>query len=347
MQNNSADETLLAAAVDFILRDYICVQPGEQLVLTADMATDRRVVRAIMHAARVHRVVPTLLKMQRLPFQGKLADPYIPEPVAIAVKNCDVWIDLTFPYMSGSTAHAEAMATNRVRSLNILDLGANGVGRLFGCADFDHLFVVQEGIDGVIKDGTGKECRLTSPNGTDLTFTLRAPTMKKRRRIQTPGINAPPGSAMIFPEPESVRGTVVIEAAMHEFYTILKSPIRIEVKGQIANVTGGGTDLPIMERALLRAGSGEYGRIIHLSYGFHPAARFTGQSFNEDIRVKGMAAVGFGIPWWEPGGGENHPDGVVPSQSLWIDGRQIIRDGSIIDPPELAKAARDLQPTIN
>jgi leucyl aminopeptidase (aminopeptidase T) len=171
--------------------------------------------------------------------------------------------------------------------------------------------------------------------------------MKKLRRIQKPGINAPPGSAMIFPEPDSVRGVVVIEAAMHEFYTILKAPIHITVDGQIQSVSGGGSDLPIWERSLLRAGNGQYGRIIHLSYGFHPAARFTGQSFNEDIRVKGMAAVGFGIPWWEPGGGENHPDGVVPAQSLWIDGRQIIRDGNIIEPQNLAKAARELQPIIN
>jgi 2,5-dihydroxypyridine 5,6-dioxygenase len=42
-----------------------------------------------------------------------------------------------------------------------------------------------------------------------------------------------------------------------------------------------------------------------------------------------------GLPWWEPGGGENHPDGIVFDQSLWIDGELISERGRFSGPPHL------------
>ena len=70
----------------------------------------------------------------------------------------------------------------------------------------------------------------------------------------------------------------------------------------------------------------------------------TGESFIEDMRARGNNAVGLGVPFWLPGGGENHPDAIVSQQSLWVDGRLIVEDGVIVDPPELARAAERLVP---
>ena len=58
----------------------------------------------------------------------------------------------------------------------------------------------------------------------------------------------------------------------------------------------------------------------------------------------GYNAVGLGLPFWMPGGGENHPDAVLSKQSLWLDGEQIVKDGIIVGPPDLAELAQDLQP---
>jgi hypothetical protein len=92
----------------------------------------------------------------------------------------------------------------------------------------------------------------------------------------------------------------------------------------------------VAERALRRAGGGDFGRVIHFTVGFHPAARFAGASFIEDIRSPGANAIGLGVPWWEPGGGENHPDAVMTAQSIWVDGAQVVRDGTVVHPPEPA-----------
>jgi hypothetical protein len=132
------------------------------------------------------------------------------------------------------------------------------------------------------------------------------------------------------PELESVRGRIVVETVFHEFYTHLNEPIAIEVDGRIRTVSGGGPELATLERALLRAGGGQFGYIIHFTHGMHPDARFTGKCFVEDMRVIGCNAVGMGLPWWVPGGGENHPDAVLSMQSVWLDNRLIIDKGKAV-----------------
>ena len=104
-------------------------------------------------------------------------------------------------------------------------------------------------------------------------------------------------------------------------------------------------DGPSFERALRRAaGGGDFGFMIHFTMAFHPAARITGRHFIEDIRALGANAIGMGLPWWEEGGGENHPDGVVLDQSLWVDEEPIVEAGSIVGPAELMPAYRRVQP---
>jgi 2,5-dihydroxypyridine 5,6-dioxygenase len=338
-----SDETRLAVAASFIVREFMRVRAGEQLVITADTASDPAAVQALLDAAKVQKARAAVITIPQLPFQGALADPYVAEPLAAAVKSCDVWLDITFPYLAGSKVHADAMALKRARCLMFHDLDGAGIARLFAGVDFERLFDLQEAVDGVVNRSTGKTCRVTNAAGTDVSFTIGRPATRKIRRIDQPGTYTPPGSAVIYPEIESVRGTIVVDAAFHEYFTLLRSQIHMKVQGRIQEISGGGTELKVMDRALKRAGGGKYGSIIHFSHGFHPAARFHGGSFIESIRACGNNAVGLGIPWWEPGGGENHPDAVVTMQSMWIEGEQIVRDGALAL-PELAALESRLEP---
>ena len=342
--NRPCDESALAVAADILVRDFMCVRAGEQVLITADTATDTVAVKALLNATRVQGAKAGVFITPQLPFQGSLADPHISEPLAAAVKSCDVWLDLTFPYMGGSRAHDEAMAAKRARSLLVADLGGAGIARLFAGVDFDRLFALQEALDALIAGAQGKECRVTCASGTDVRFTIGKTVTRKLRRTDQPGTYTPPGSAVIYPEIESVRGEIVVHAAFHEYQERLLEPFRLKVNGRVRELSGGAGSRSVMERALKRAGGGEYGSIIHFSHGFHPAARLTGESFIEDIRVKGNNAIGLGIPWWLPGGGENHPDAVVLAQSMWIDGREVVREGSIVGPPEIARLEQALAP---
>ncbi|MGD9763208.1 MAG: hypothetical protein AB7V27_05820 [Candidatus Binatia bacterium] len=336
----------LANAADILVRDHFAVQSGEEMLITADTASDGRLVTAVMNAATALGAHASVLMIPQLPYQGGLADPWVPEPLASAIQSCDVWFDFTFPYLAGSHAYDAAMETKRVRHLLGGDVGAPGVVRLIGNVDLDHLFAVHHAFDAVVAKAIGRSCRFTTEAGTDVTFTLAKPAYQKPRYADKPGFYVMPGLVTMFPEPDSVRGTLVLEAAFHEWYAPLHQPITLGVDGKIREVSGGGNALEVMDRALRRAGGGEYGSVIHFTCGIHPAARPTGNSFIEDSRVIGSDAVGLGIPWWLPGGGENHPDAVITMQSIWIDGEEIVRRGKIVGPPELARLAADLRPRV-
>lgn len=332
----SASRLAGARGADVLVRDHFCIEPGETVVVTADCATDAAAVDAILGAAAAVGARPMLLQTPRLPYQGKLADPYIPEALGRAVESSDVWFDMTFPYLAGSHVHDLAMKANRARYLLLGDIDGEGLDRLYGRCSLDRLFDAQVALDGLMAANEGAECRITNPAGSDVQFRLGRMATRKTRYTRSPGSSTIMGSAIFYPEPDSVRGDLFVDAIYHEFYASLPRPMHLVVDGRIRAVRDGGGHAAIAERALRRAGGGDFGRVIHFTIGFHPAAYFSGASFIEDIRASGANAVGLGTPWWEAGGGENHPDAVMTAQSVWVAGAQIVKDGVIVHPPELA-----------
>lgn len=334
----------LAHAADMLLRDYMAARAGETVLITADTASDPAGVQAVFNAAFALGAKPALLTIPQLPFQGTLADPHIPPAVAAASADCDVWIDLTFPYLAGSTVHDHTMKAGRVRYLLGGDMTADSIVRLFGAVDLDRYYAVHAAFDKVTHGAIGKECRITNEHGTDVRFTIGKPGFTKPRRADKPGMYLVPGACTLFPELESVKGTIAVFAAFHEYFATLRTPLLLTLDGRVTGLAGGGSDRRVMDRALRRAAGGDYGYVIHFTHGIHPAARVTGRSFIEDMRATGNNSVGLGLPWWVPGGGENHPDALVAQQSIWIDGEEIVRDGTIVGPAALAAEAAALQP---
>ena len=127
----------LTQAADAMIREVLLVQSGETVLITADTASDMQTVEAIQNAARNLDTPVALLIAPQLPFQGALGDPYISDPVRAAVSNCDVWIDLAFPYMAGSQAFDAAMQNKRTRYYLAAGLNAESTVRLFGKVNLD------------------------------------------------------------------------------------------------------------------------------------------------------------------------------------------------------------------
>ncbi len=328
-----------------LVRDMMCVKPGESVLITTDTDTDRVAVQAVQDAAyRSGGKVGTITLAPPLPFQGTLADPYLPDHVKAATNACDVWIDLCMPYLAGSKAFDIAVHNNRTRYFLGGDMGSEALTRLMGMVDLDELLALGDAFAAVVAGAVGKECRITAPPGTDVTFVLAKPEGLALTRAATPGGYYIPGTVLMIPELESVRGTVVTRHFFHEYYTEVAEPIIFTIDGKVRDVTGGGSENKVMRRSLARAGHGGFGHVVHFTCGIHPAARCTGKCFNEDLRVMGANAVGLGTPNWMPGGGENHPDCVFQMQSIWIDGKPLVRDGIIIGPPHVRALAESLLP---
>ncbi len=332
-----------AVAAEAMVSDQFCVRAGESVLVTADPGSDPAAVEAILESASAAGAKAMLCRIPKLPFQGLLADEFIPAPLVAAAQSADVWFDLTFPYLAGSDAHDRAMKAGRVRYLLLGDLSAGGLQRLYGSIELDRLFAAQRLFDELMAANSGAAARVTGTSGTDVTFRLGRPGGSKPRHADKPGTSTVMGSCIFYPDIESVRGTIALDGIFHEFYTLTPEPIVFEVDGRIRKVHPHAEHSAATERALKRAaGDKGYGHVIHFTCGFHPAARFDGRSFIEDIRSTGANAIGLGVPWWEPGGGENHPDGVVASQSLWIDNQPVVKDGRVIAPASLASAVAAL-----
>ena len=334
----------LSQAAVILMRDMMCVAESEHVLVTADMNTEKNALDAIVNAAyMLGTKVVSMTLAPSLPFQGGLANPFLPDPLVAAAQNCDVWIDLCMPYIAGASVYDQAMKNGRTRYLLAADLGAEGIVRIFSKADLKKVLTVSDIFNKLLAKSTGKECRFTTKLGTDVSFKLANPEGLEIKRATSPGGYFVPGTVMVLPELDTVKGKIVCESTFHEYYTTLEEPYIFIVNGKIQEVNGGGTELDAIRRSLRRAGNGEYGNIVHFTCGYHPAARFTGKSFIEDQRVIGCNAVGLGLPQWVEGGGENHPDCVMREQSFWIDGEKIINEGKIVNPGSLVDAVSELK----
>ena len=220
--------------------------------------------------------------------------------------------------------------------------GPKSLVRLFGRVDLDLMFDVHETFNALLTPG--KECRIANDAGTDITFKLTAPPFPKPRQptnrdsIWFPAMYpcGPIATASKERSSSAQRSTNTTRCCRRRSH----SPST----ARSAEVTGGDNERRELDRALKRAGGGIYGQVIHFSYGYHPGARFTGRCFVEDTRTAGNNACGLGLPFWQPGGGENHSDGVIKMQSIWVDGEQLVDDGAMVGPPQLAALGARLQP---
>jgi 2,5-dihydroxypyridine 5,6-dioxygenase len=340
----SADHRLIRAARTLI-GDQFDVQPGEGVLITADTHTSPALGEAIAAAVLGRDARPVIAVIPQLPFQGGLADPYIPDTLAAAASASDVWIDCCFPYLAGSKMHDAAMKAGRTRYALLATSGTASFSRLYGAVDFASLMDYQMAVVEYLDRKAGSRVHFTCPGGTDAEFILDTVKLKRERVARSPGMHTVPGAQSLYPVKGSVRGRVVLGAVFDEYYRLLRRPASVDVNGSIQSLScGAAEDGPRLERALRRAAAGrEFGFMIHFTIGFHPAAQITGRHFIEDIRALGTNAIGMGLPWWEEGGGENHPDGVVLDQSLWIDAEPIVEAGKIVGPAELMPAYRRIR----
>src|SRR5512143_1286668 len=87
-------EIELAAAAHKLVTDFCPLQPGQQVLITADTSSDLRVVRSVAGAVQTVGAVPSVAWYPTLP--EPMLDP--PRPVSQAAAAADVWFDFAIAY---------------------------------------------------------------------------------------------------------------------------------------------------------------------------------------------------------------------------------------------------------
>ena len=198
--------------------------------------------------------------------------------------------------------------------------------------------------------GEGKSVRVTSPYGTDITYSVEGrifvpplpgegydPFKVYRRssegRKTSPlfGCLFPSGEFNVPPVEETAEGKLVIDLSMH-YLGMLKEPIEIGIqRGRIKSI-GGGYQAKMLEEYIAEYGDeNSYLMPTEASIGINRAARITGLQ-REDKNIFGSIHFGLGTNI-DVGGtvkSRLHLDGVVLQPTVMVDGETKIEQGRFL-----------------
>ena len=148
------------------------------------------------------------------------------------------------------------------------------------------------------------------------------------------------------PKFETINGVVVFDGSVVPPLGKLEQPIRLTIeKGEIVKVEGG-NEAREFEQWMDSFNHPQMRRLAHASWAFHPGAKLTGDIV-EDERVWGATEWGIGAvgPGFSHTGDHipapSHTDGICLNTSAWLDGKQLLDEGKLVD-EKLAELAKKL-----
>jgi leucyl aminopeptidase (aminopeptidase T) len=327
-----------------LVEDFFPIQPGENVVITADTQSDWRVVQETARAIYALGATPTIVIHPTTDFPT--SDP--PSPVAGALQATDAWIEFESSYLLYSGAWEKAMEAG-VRYLAIAG-DVDGLVRMVGRVDHDS--VVNLGVRLVELSDKASEMHIASAEGTDVRFKVD-PKKSKKRDVAKAGdggymqrfkgkasTQVAPGQATVGHIPDSVEGTIVFDGALAPPFEVgvLRQHIKLQIsKGKITIVTGG-QEAKTFERWLASFNHPGMYEIAHCTYGFNPGVTRCKGDIAHDERVFGCMEFGIGPAW---AGAPAHTDGTVLYPSVWADDVQLEEDGRYVH-PELVELCQEL-----
>ena len=198
-------------------------------------------------------------------------------------------------------------------------------------ADYEKIADLSKKIAAILTKG--KEARLTTPAGTDLTMSLVGRTAEPDTgMLQQQGSfgNLPAGEAYIAPLEGTTNGVLVIDGSMSGIGHLKGKAIHITVEGGYATNFQGSPEAQTLNELLKPLGKEAY-NIAELGIGTNDKAIITGKVL-EDEKVLGTVHVALGnsISFGGKVDVPIHLDGILLKPTLTVDGIEVLRDGKMM-----------------
>jgi aminopeptidase len=191
----------------------------------------------------------------------------------------------------------------------------------------------------------GAEVRVTSPAGTDVTVSIAGrKAITDDGNLTVPGkmANLPCGETFISPAIGGTNGTLVFDGSVTllDRSVVPKTPVLVTFnEGYVTEVTGGPVAKELLgaigkgeQMAMARGQAAEAKNARHLGemgIGLNPKARPTDNLMEAEKAWKTMHfAIGANFDNDAPA--LIHQDCLVLNPSMWVDGRQIMKDGDLL-----------------
>ncbi|GAB3177225.1 aminopeptidase [Nesterenkonia halophila] len=324
-----------------LIEEIMLVSKGENVVITADTASDMRVVDVTAAAAYAVGANPVVI---RYPTSWTSAvEPSA--PIAAAIAEADVWIEYQLGYLMHSEAFRVALG-NGCRYINLTGMDVQMLVDTVGRVDYAEVTELGRALVRLLEEAS--EIRITSPAGTDITATIGDRPINLRGLPATePGQSVMLSGQISFnPYEDTQNGVVVFDGGAWppNELGLLSSQIRCEVSnGVITEITGPGTEAATYANWLSSFDDPNMHRIAHWSLGFNPGVpQLTGRIV-EDERVFGTVEFGMGTKGSWIGGDHwaaaAHTDASMNLPSIHLDGTPIEVDGRYVH-PEIVEICR-------
>lgn len=318
----------VAQAALKLVRDVMLVTEGEDVVITADTSSDRRVVEAVANAAYIIGANPVVVYY---PTSYKAFEEPV-KPVAEAVSQADVWIELAYYCVMHSPCFQRAIKNgSRYTCLTGMDviMLTNTIGRV----NYDVLVEFGEYLTQLVQ--SSDEIIVRDNNGTNLTAYNRGRRVKHSGQKATKkGVPVMLGGQVSWcPIEETINGTLVFDAALFPPAEIglLNENIKLTLKdGRVTNIEGG-AQASTFKNWLASFNDPNMYRLAHYSLGFNPGVTKATGRIVEDERIFGCIEFGFGSQgaslmgaFWDAA---SHTDGVVSKPTVLLDGNVLEENG--------------------
>ncbi|WZL72237.1 hypothetical protein QBE52_14230 [Clostridiaceae bacterium 35-E11] len=321
-----------------LVRDVMLIKEGENVVITGDTSSDKRVIDAVAQAVYAIGGVPTVIGYSTA--STSCVEP--PAPIAAAVAKADVWIELAYSYIMHSKAFRDSMDFG-TRYICLTGMDVEMMVKTISQVDYETMIELGE----YMKDTLEKadEIIIRSKNGTDLTAYNRG--RKVRHSGQKATRKGYPimlgGQISWCPVENTINGKLVFDGALWPPLELgkLSSPVELIFKdGRITDISGG-SEATAFSNWLESFDDDNMYRMAHYSLGFNPGVRATTGRIVEDERVFGCMEFGIGSQgaaimgeFWTAA---SHADGTLLRPTIILDGKVFEQDGVYMD-----EGARDL-----
>jgi leucyl aminopeptidase (aminopeptidase T) len=333
----------LAKGALTLARDVMLVKPGENVVITGDSCTDRRVAEAAAGAVFAVGGRPTVIYYPTAP--RSCVEPYA--PIAAAVSASDVWIEFAYSYVMHTPCFRAALE-NGCRYICLTGMDVMMMVRTISNIDYGLVIELGETLQRHVQDAD--EVVVESAAGT------RLKGYNRGRRVRLSGRRATEkgypvmlaGQISWNPIEETIEGELVFDGALWPPLELgrLTSPVAMTLReGRVSGIRGG-RDADVFRRWMESLNDPEnMYRLAHYSLGFNPGVTSITGRIVEDERVFGCAEFGIGSQGksimakeWAAAG---HTDGIVLNPTIILDGEVYEEDG-IYRRPEVREICKKL-----
>mgnify|MGYP001156728095 FL=1 len=324
-------ESMLTSARS-VIRTCLQIRSFETVLIVTDPESSL-IGRALYEASA--EVTDRTLMMMMPTSHKKGSEP--PDYVAELMRKQDVVILATKSSLTHTKARINASRTGRTRIISMPGISELTFSTGGMTADYNALQKELSGLTSLFR--RKRDVRVTSPSGTDISFSIGAKWRTDDNGIcNRPGqvMNLPSGRVFVFPKEETMNGKIVIDGSWEG--EVVDEPITMEVeKGVVTNISKSKFTESINEtfdeigKSLNKNKASIVKTVAEFGFGMNSRAKVVGNLLEDQV-VRGAAHFILGDN--SAYGGKNNIGlqmrGVIMKPSIELNDVDLVKDGKII-----------------